>query len=136
MAQITNGNNHLAQPVEQNGLAETRLLARYVGLLAALTGLIYLRVIAVDSSAALRSGGWAQESVLLFALIAAATVAILCAWRWEVAGGLVAALSALGIAFLAYHAFPEHRLFSVFAYSSPFLITGGLFLACHRRRAN
>ena len=134
MAQISNGNNHLAQPTEPNGIVETRLLARYVGFLAVLTGLIYLRVIAVESSASLRTGQWGQENVLLFGLIAAAILALLCAWRWEAAGGLIAALAALAIAILAFRAHPEQRWFTAFAYSSPFLITGGLFLACHLRR--
>lgn len=133
MAQVTNDNNHLAHPSSYT-VNETHFLARSVGLLALLTGLVYLRALSTEGLLNPESGqGWAG-AMLLFGLITTATLSVLCAWRWEVLGGVVAILCAVGIAFLAYQTFPEHPLFTAFAYSSPFLITGALFLACRRRR--
>ncbi len=132
MAQVTNGNNHLTQhPADKPN--ELRFLARSVGLLALLTGLIYLRVIGAESFLTAGSRSENQNGILLFALLIAATLGILCAWRWEAVGGVIASLCALGIALLAYFTFPEQRWFAAFAYSSPFLVTGLLFLGCWRR---
>ncbi len=114
-------------------LDELRFLARSVGILAILTGLIYLRALSTSSGAILRNGEWTPGSVFLVGLIALATLAVLCAWRWETAGSVIALLCAPAIALLAYDTYPEHPWFAAFAYGSPFLITGGLFLTCHRR---
>lgn len=132
MAQVTNGNDHLSQP-SPDKLNETRFLARSVGLLALLTSFIYLRVIGTDSLTAVRSDQEIPGILILFALIAAATLGILCSWRWEALGGIVASVCAIGIAFLAYRAYPDHPFFAAFAYSSPFLVSGLLFLTCWRR---
>ncbi|MBK8985720.1 MAG: hypothetical protein IPM39_06505 [Chloroflexi bacterium] len=129
MAQVTNGSNHATQH-SPDKLNEMRFLARSVGLLALLTGLIYLRVIGSESFLTTSSRPGNDHGLLLFALVAAATLGILCAWRWEAVGGIVASVSALGIALLAYFTFPEQRWFAAFAYSSPFLVTGLLFLGC------
>ncbi|MCA9873968.1 MAG: hypothetical protein KC441_09940 [Anaerolineales bacterium] len=131
MTPVSNGNNPLNQPVS-NRLNETRFLARSVSLLALLTGFIYLRVIGLASLARAEQN-W-PEAILLFALVAAATLGLICAWRWEAVGGIVASLCAAGIALLAFHAFPDHPFFAAFAYSSPFLFSGLLFLACWRRK--
>ncbi|MBP6472593.1 MAG: hypothetical protein KBE23_12195 [Chloroflexi bacterium] len=135
MAHVTNGNNHLTQENPKQ-VSDMRFFARSVGLLAFLTGLIYLSVIGTDGIAAARSQQLPEAAILLFALVSVATASILCAWRWEAAGSMVALLSALGIAFLAYLTFPERQLFSAFAYSSPFLVTGILFFTCWRRNRN
>jgi len=133
MAHVTNGNNHLSHPSPDN-LSETRFLARSVGLLALLTGLIYLRVIGIDSFTAVRSGQNAPGAIVLFLLVAAATLSLLGCWRWETAGGLLAVLCSLGIALLAFRAYPQHPFFAAFAYSSPFLFSGVLFAICRQRR--
>mgnify|MGYP001424818933 CR=1 FL=1 len=133
MAQVTNGNNHLSQPIPDR-LNETRFLARSVGLLALLTGLIYLRVIGLNGFTAVRSEQNLPGATLLFALVATATLGLFCAWRWEAAGGIVASVCAVGIALLAFRAFPDHPFFAAFAYGSPFLVSGLLFLACWRRK--
>lgn len=132
MAQVTNGNDHLSQS-SPDKLNETRFLARSVGLLALLTGIIYLRVIGTDSFTAVRSDQEIPGVLILFALVAAATFGILCSWRWEGLGGIVASVCAIGIALLAYRAYPGHPFFAAFAYSSPFLVSGLLFLTCWRR---
>lgn len=109
---------------------ELRFIAKSVGLLALLTGIIYLRVVGVQSLSTLRSGSADRGTVLLFLLITVATLALLSGWRWEGIGGAVAILSAIGTGILAYLTVEDNKLFTAFAYCSPFLITGGLFLAC------
>jgi hypothetical protein len=132
MTHATQNNSHAAPP-DPHELNELRFLARSVGILAILTGLIYLRVISAESAAALGNGQWAPVSVFLFALIALATLGLLCAWHWELAGSILSLLCAPAIALLAYESHPEQPWFAAFAYGTPFLITGGLFLTCHYR---
>ncbi len=109
--------------------SELSLITRSVGILALLTGLAYLRAIGLESIAAWRSGEHIS-AVLLFVLLLIAIVGLLLAWWREGPGGFVAASSAVGIGLLAYFTIRENRLFSAFAYSSPFLVAGLLFLCC------
>jgi multisubunit Na+/H+ antiporter MnhB subunit len=66
----------------------------------------------------------------LFFLMIMATLGLLCAWRLEAVGGAIALISGLGVALMTYYTFEQNRLFTTFAYSSPFLVAGGLSLAC------
>ncbi len=109
---------------------QLRFTAKSIGLLALLTGLIYLRVVGLESITAVRQGNWSQSAVVLFFLLVAATLGLLCAWRLEALGGSIAVASGLGIGILAYLTVEDNKLFTTFAYSSPFLIAGGLSLAC------
>ncbi|MBE2202515.1 MAG: hypothetical protein IAE79_28145 [Anaerolinea sp.] len=117
-----------------NGFDELQLMTKSIGLLAVLTGLVYLRVVGAESLLALRSQERGQTVVVLFALLVVAIIGLLYAWRQEGVGGFVAALSAVGISIVAYLSFQENRLFAAFAYSSPFLITGLMFLVCWWRK--
>jgi len=109
---------------------ELKVVTKSIGLLAALTGVVYLRVIGAESLATLRGDGTRWVVLALFGLLIVAMVGLLYAWRQEGVGGLVAAVSALGIGVFAYLSFPDNRLFNAFAYSSPFLITGLMFVTC------
>lgn len=109
---------------------ELRIITKSIGMLAVLTGLIYLQVIGSESVTAVQSDGIDWNIVTLLILLVVAIGGLLYAWRQEGIGGFVAALSAVGIGILAYFYFPDNRLFSAFAYASPFLITGLMFLAC------
>ncbi|MCB9420473.1 MAG: hypothetical protein H6667_11755 [Ardenticatenaceae bacterium] len=125
MSRLTNTNQHSPGDVNQ-----LRFAAKSVGVLALLTGLIYLRVVGVDSLNAIRDGQWGQSIVILFFLMVLATLGLFCAWRLELVGGIIALVSGVGVAILTYLTFEQNRLFTTFAYSSPFLVAGGLSLAC------
>lgn len=116
-------------PGMRQNSSELSLITRSIGILALLTGLVYLRAIGLESAAAWRSGE-PVSAVLLFVLLLVAIVGLLLAWWREGLGGFVAASSAVGIGLLAYLTIRENRLFSAFAYSSPFLVAGLLFLCC------
>ena len=118
-------NNHSLDHINQ-----LRFMAKSVGSLALLTGLIYLRVISVDSVNAIRTGQGGQSSVVLFFMMIVATLGLLCTWRLEAVGGVIALVSGLGVAILTFLTFEQNKLFTTFAYSSPFLVAGGLSLAC------
>ena len=127
MSRLTNNNSYGHSYGDVNQL---RFMAKSVGILALLTGLIYLRVVGVDSVNAIRTGQWGQSSVVLFFMMIVATLGLLCAWRLEAVGGVISLISGLGVALLAYYTFEQNRLFTTFSYSSPFLVAGGLSLAC------
>lgn len=115
---------------------ELQLITRSVGILALLTGLAYLRAIGLEGLTAWQTGKY-SSAFLLFLLLITAIVGLVVAWWREGLGGFLAAGSAVGVGIFAYMTFQENPLFSAFAYSSPFLITGFLFLCCwwrHRHR--
>ncbi len=117
-------------PSSPQPVSELRFVAKSIGVLALLTGLIYLRVVGVESVTAVRDGEWGQSTVALFFLLIAATLGVLCAWRLEALGGAIALASGMGVGILAYLTVEDNKLFTTFAYSSPFLVAGGLSLAC------
>jgi putative Mn2+ efflux pump MntP len=112
---------------------EMRYLARSIGILALLTGFIYLRVIGVEALASWQTTGGITAVIFLLGLLILAMVGLVCGWRWELIGGLIAVISAIGIGFLAFFTFTDYQLFSAIAYSSPFFIAGILMLACWKR---
>ena len=123
MSRLANNHSH-------DHINQLRFMAKSVGILALLTGLIYLRVISVDSVNAIRTGQGGQSSVVLFFMMIVATLGLLCTWRLEAVGGVIALVSGLGVAILTFLTFEQNKLFTTFAYSSPFLVAGGLSLAC------
>lgn len=112
---------------------EMRYLARSIGILALLTGLIYLRVIGMEALVSWQTNEGITAVIFLLGLLILAMSGLLCGWRWEFIGGLIAVISAIGIGILAFFTFTDYRLFSAIAYSSPFLIAGVLMLVCGRR---
>jgi hypothetical protein len=102
--------------------SELTLVTKSVGVLAVLTGLIYLRAVGLE-------GG----DPLFMLLLLIGLIGLVVAWWREGLGGVVAVASAVGLAIVAYRASSHHPLFSAFAYSSPFLISGLLFLCCWQR---
>ena len=131
MTQISNSNG--AANNANTRTTEIRLLARSVVVLALLTGLIYLRVVGLETMASLQANQGFSAVVFMFGLLILGMVGLLCGWRWELVGGIVAVLSAIGIGVLAYFSFTDYQLFSAIAYSSPFFIAGALMLACWQR---
>jgi hypothetical protein len=122
--------SRLTNQQSSDDVNQLRFAAKSVGALAVLTGLIYLRVVGTDSFNAIRTGQLGQNIVILFFLMVLATLGLFCAWRLEAVGGVIALASGLGVAILTYLTFEHNRLFTTFAYSSPFLVAGGLSLAC------
>lgn len=112
---------------------EMRYLARSVGILALLTGLIYLRVLGLETLASMQAKQGFGPVVILLGLLVVAMAGLLCGWRWELVGGLTAVISAVGIFIIAYFNTSQYPLFSAVAYSSPFFVAGGLMLACWQR---
>jgi hypothetical protein len=111
-------------------VAELRFVTKSISLLALLTGLIYLRAVGVGGVTAVQDGQWNKDTIILFSLLTIATLGVLCAWRLEALGGTLAIISGIGVAVLAYLAVEDNKAFAAFAYSSPFLVAGGLSLAC------
>ncbi|PID85340.1 MAG: hypothetical protein CSA11_05770 [Chloroflexi bacterium] len=131
MAQVSNSNHGNNEDTFR--VKETRYLVRSIGILALLTGLIYLRVIGMEAMASLQTNQGLTAVSLLFGLLILAIAGLVCSWRWELIGGLIAVISAIGIGILVFFNFTDSPLFSALAYSSPFFITGILLLACSRR---
>ena len=131
MSQLTNNHSYGHRNGRSSGDAnQLRFVTKSIGALALLTGLIYLRVVGVESIGAIRTGQWGQNIVILFFMMILATLGLFCAWRLEAVGGVVALVSGIGVGILTYLTFEQNRLFTTFAYSSPFLVAGGLSLAC------
>lgn len=113
-----------------NGVSELRLISKAVGFLALLTGFLYLRVMLGEGIPALGIGNVEEGGLLLFTLMAIATAGLLLGcWR-EGPGGLIAVLSALLLAGMLYAGTGRNQILAALVYSSPFLVGGGLFLAC------
>lgn len=112
---------------------ELRLITRSLVFLALLTGILYLRVFVQGFSMS-----WA--GVILPAFLAVALMGLLGTLRWEGMGGLLAVAGGLGLGILVYVSTTEpNRLLTAFFYSSPFIISGALSVACWwqaRRQAN
>lgn len=125
----SNGNSNKTQ-FKTN---ETRFLARSVSALALLTGIIYLRVIGQETMTSWQTNQGLNTIAFLLGLLIIAMAGLLCGWRWELVGGSIAVVSAIGIGILAYFSFTDYKLFSALAYSSPFLISGILMLVCGQR---
>ncbi len=114
-------------------IKEIRYLTRSIVILALLTGLIYIRVVGMETVASVQENQGVSAGVFLFGLLILAMVGLVCGWRWELIGGLIAVISAIGIALITYFNVSEYPLFSAIAYSSPFFIAGILMLACWQR---
>jgi putative Mn2+ efflux pump MntP len=125
-------NSHSIENKTNSRTKEMRYLARSVGILALLTGLIYLRVVAVEALASLQTN---RETAVLFllGLLIVAMTGLVCGWRWELVGGLITVVSALAIGILTFFSITDYPLFSALAYSSPFFIAGILLLGCWKR---
>jgi len=130
---MTLSNHNQVNNNERFRTKEIRYLARSIGILALLTGFIYIRAIGQEVLASFQANQGITAVVFLFGLLLLAIAGLLCGWRWELIGGLTAMLSAIGLGILGFFTFTEYRLFSAIAYSSPFFIAGALMLACWRR---
>ncbi|MCP5095874.1 MAG: hypothetical protein GY943_10000 [Chloroflexi bacterium] len=113
---------------QKSKLNELRLVAKSVGFLALLTGLLYLRVAVDEGMLAPQEDGIAINIWLLMALFVIGTLGLLSAWRWEAVGGVTAVLSGIGLLIL-FLSMGRGWLNAIF-YGSPFMISGALFVGC------
>lgn len=113
---------------------QLRPITKVVGFLALLTGLLYLRVVIAEGLAGLRAGHIPLVVVLLFVFLLVAAIGLVISWRWEGVGGLLALLGGLGLAIIDYNAFDRDGWLAALLYSSPFVISGTLCLACWWRQ--
>jgi len=102
---------------------QLRLASIAVTFLAFLTGLIYLQV-ALTSD--LEEGVGAETAVLLIIGL----LGLLFAWKWLAVGGLIGIIAGICIAALAYNSLSSNQLFAAILYGSPFIVAGGLRVAC------
>lgn len=79
-------------------------------------------------------GNVSANSWLLFGLMAAGTVGLLLAWRYERIGGAVAMLSGAMLGVLVYVTAGANPTLGALAYSSPFVIAGLLFVVAGCRK--
>lgn len=114
--------SHIDKP-GGNG-SELRLVAKALVFLALLTAVLYLRVFI--------AGLWTnQAGVTLLAFLLAATLGLLMTFRWENWGGLLAMAGGSGLGILVYLTTSEaNKALTAFFYSSPFIISGALSVAC------
>lgn len=111
-----------------DSFSELQTVTKAVAFLAILTGVLYLR--AMVGEGALGLGGSIEGNGLLLLFLALATAGLLAAWWQQGVGGVIAILSALIVAGMVYTTGGQNRLLEAFIYGSPFLIAGGLFVAC------
>ncbi len=116
--------NHL----ESESFDELRYFARVVGILALLTGILYMRNVLTGSFMASSFESATINPTTLFTLILIATLGLLIAWRWEQIGGFIATVTAIAVGIIIYTTFTEGRLLAAFVFSSPFAIGGILYL--------
>lgn len=109
---------------------EARFFARATGALAVVTVFLYLRALLVSgflSIAPITSTGMAA-GVLLAVALGVGTLGLLAAWRWELAGGLLALLCAAAVAVITFDVAENGSALAAFVYASPLAIAGMLFV--------
>lgn len=107
---------------------EWALMVKAVSFLALLTGLLYLRVM-VGQGAPLSTGShFLTAGAMRVTTTVVGILGLLSCWRWPVVGGTVAVLAGLFLGWQVYHSAIHDPLLLALAYSSPFVITGALYL--------
>ena len=108
--------------IEDTNTVTLEIVARLIGALAFLTGLVYL---------------WGLMDPVMFretdttwqiVMLVLGSLSLLLAWRWEMIGGLAALLCGIVLAALISVSTSYNPIISAFVYGSPFFIAGLLFL--------
>lgn len=102
---------------------QLRLASIAVTFLAFLTGLIYLQVALTNDG----ENGVGSETAVLLVI---GLLGLLFAWKWLAVGGLIGIIAGVGIAAFAYTSSSSNQLFAAVLYGSPFIVAGGLQMAC------
>ncbi len=110
---------------------EFRIIANAVGLLAFLTGLIYLRVLANEGMLIIDDGRFFLIKFFLFFFVIGGIAALLATRRWMGFGGITAVISGVGL--ITLFLIIGRSWMAAFFYGSPFIIAGILFLGCWYR---
>jgi hypothetical protein len=127
--------SNLVHPQQENRFDELRLITKSLVFLALLTGFIYLRVFIVEIVPAMSANGSTAVELTKFVPLIAAMVGLLLTWRYERVGGGTAVFIGLLFGLLVYRTTTQNPFLLTFFYSSPFVISGGLSLACWWRQA-
>ncbi|MCB8946051.1 MAG: hypothetical protein H6658_20085 [Ardenticatenaceae bacterium] len=126
--------SNLVHPQQTDRFSELRLISKSLVFLALLTGLIYLRVFIVEIIPVMRETGSTAVEIAKLVLLIAAMLGLLATWRYEMVGSVTAVLAGLIFGILIYVTTAQNPLLLTIFYSSPFVISGGLQLACCRRQ--
>jgi hypothetical protein len=102
---------------------QLRLASIAVTFLAFLTGLIYLQVALTNDG----ENGVGRETAILLII---GLLGLLFAWKWLAVGGLIGIIAGVGVAAFAYISSASNQLFAAVLYGSPFIVAGGLRIAC------
>lgn len=121
-------------PQTNDNAYELRLITKGVAFLAIITGVLYLRVVVAEGLVGLRAGALPLQVIFLFAFLMIGVLGLLVAWRWEGIGGLLALMGGIGLAAIGYGIYGRSRWLAALLYSSPFIISGSLCLACWWQR--
>lgn len=113
---------------------DLRVTCQAVGFLALLTALFYLWAAAGEGLDFAGLGNVATDGWLVFTLMATGALGLLLAWRYQRAGGALAAFSGALLGVLVYTTGTANPLVAALAYSSPFIIAGLLFVFAGCRR--
>jgi hypothetical protein len=70
------------------------------------------------------------QGLPLLAGLLLAVVGVLCAWRWEAAGGVMALVGAAAIVLLVTIGSGMDMLLTALIFAAPLYVTGCLFLGC------
>ena len=113
------------KPIPQRHLSPQKLdtyryLTKMLLFLALCTGMLFLIIFMTNRH-------W-LESLPGLLLLSAAMAGLLIAFRWEVAGGLIALFGGLGLGLYTLLTAAENSLLTAVFYSSPFIICGALTL--------
>jgi hypothetical protein len=108
----------------------SRWVARILGLLA--SGPFLLFLIFLGATVCPRLSWSNPREMPLFCFLAAASIGVLIAWRWQVVGGIIVVVSAIAIHGLMYLASGQVAPAPVLLLSVPYLIAGILFLISRR----
>lgn len=117
-------------PMPNDDHFELRIVTKAVAFLAALTGLLYLRVIVGEVTTAIQQEDFPIEGVLMLILLLVATAGLIISWWREGLGGLLALIGGIGLAVIDYGLIGRGGWLVTILYCSPFIIAGVFCLVC------
>jgi hypothetical protein len=117
-------------PVQNYDHYELRVVTKAVSFLAALTGLLYLRVIIGEVTTAVQQDDFPVGGVLMLILLIVATAGLIISWWWEGLGGWLAVIGGIGLAFVDYSIMDRGVWLVTILYCTPFIIAGTCCLVC------
>lgn len=124
--------NHVSRQTNGNGIDELLLFTRITTGLAALTGILYLRVVLGGSLVPVLADQFAAWLTLTASLLVIGIIGALLTWRWQGIGAAVLLLAGLSLGLAFY--WPERNWGTAVFYGSPFVVAGALCTFCWLRK--